>query len=736
MDDFAKRLEEFGSITMSMPVLSRPDDRMAFDLHRASESYFTEAKQEVQGGAAVFEQVVMALALGASSASDSGARAAHADELERYQAAQLRERDRQQLLDSAARDEFMAAVERANREEDAVKRGEMLAEAKRKYADAMAPSPGAPTQYPRPGETTPATSTPPPGPTEAIGVLANDKFAGFQQYLKDMGTDPTTSNRDALVTAAGDKTVEAIFNILGRPDAAQTFEGTINFFGVSMVSVIPGWRTQTDFAADLEVRPRLVYRRARKETVRSFLETADFTDEGERKLFAQHSGLERDELPRKAREALNPTTVAKLATDSDALKYIGNTKDLASDQAPDHPGKVNISAVTPMTEAQELDLASSYRRRTQLAMSLSAVLRASGLNQQANAFQQFVRQREIDVATRTQEAHVAAYSTANLFGYQVGPALTAIGNAASRKPKPEYRLTRQTFPVLLLGSVDDVDVGVTWFYIKKEGDTDARLVAFESALELTQSPRWVPLRKKARSSRNPESELIAGYGRIDDHAEVMGTTKVGAAHANALRERAGVSIGIVRLPADLLEAHARATLRRAFPSRIVLAHDTKEEKVSIVLTGEDLEEIDSNRNNVEVVGTASITLDEVIPTDSSTLEVKLTVKEKGGVVLVFMDREGNRVAAPPLDVVRQKAPDCNCPKGKKIEYLVAAKDGGTTRSLVLPEKLEASDLAAVTELMRADIEKDKPPPVPPSKHDCGTGATVSLTCPPTRSQAP
>ena len=108
--------------------------------------------------------------------------------------------------------------------------------------------------------------------TEARAALSDPKFAEFGAMLKDL--KPTVSNRSALITAAGDKAVEAIFRVLGKPGEAQRFKDKAVVFGIAMVSVNPGWRTREGFAADISVQVEMGLQPARPATLRRYLATS------------------------------------------------------------------------------------------------------------------------------------------------------------------------------------------------------------------------------------------------------------------------------------------------------------------------------------------------------------------------------------------------------------------------------------------------------------------------------
>jgi hypothetical protein len=130
---------------MSAPVLSRPDPGFAFNLDRSTDAYFTEAKSQVQGAAAAFTQVAQSLALGAAAQVDPTQIAAYTEKLRQYHEDQGRFRRKRDLLDAAAEAQYLAAIEVASQEPDSQKRANLIAEARKQYAQA----PAGPTEAPQ-----------------------------------------------------------------------------------------------------------------------------------------------------------------------------------------------------------------------------------------------------------------------------------------------------------------------------------------------------------------------------------------------------------------------------------------------------------------------------------------------------------------------------------------------------------------------------------------------------------
>src|SRR5687767_5371852 len=55
LDRLTRDLEEYGSITMSSPILAKPDGTFDFGLNRKAEDYFKDNKEEFQAAAAARE---------------------------------------------------------------------------------------------------------------------------------------------------------------------------------------------------------------------------------------------------------------------------------------------------------------------------------------------------------------------------------------------------------------------------------------------------------------------------------------------------------------------------------------------------------------------------------------------------------------------------------------------------------------------------------------------------------
>src|SRR5437867_6347217 len=108
----------------------------------------------------------------------------------------------------------------------------------------------------------------------------------------------TLSSRDALITAAGDSAVEAIFRFLGNPAEAQKLKDKHVLFGVAMVAVNPGWRTRKGFAADIGVTTHYAFKPARLEVIERLLRDPRLSRDLQRRIAEDNDLGEKKEKDR------------------------------------------------------------------------------------------------------------------------------------------------------------------------------------------------------------------------------------------------------------------------------------------------------------------------------------------------------------------------------------------------------------------------------------------------------
>lgn len=450
LDQMAARLNEYGTVGMSAPLIMIPDKSFDFNLpDQGPKDYFEDAKSEFQARAAAIEQEVSLVGLNVSANLDPVKRAAAVANI------------------AAAKLQLDAALKAAEKVDDPQKRAADQAKAREDYATALKANAGeAPTE---------AQGDASKGATQAQGVIP-ETYKKFATPGALLGTTPsvTSTNRSALIVAAGDTAVEGILHAMHSSTIPAGLLGKQKFFAASMVSVTPGWRTRSDFAARLTIRPTLRFEPARAEVARYVLE--DLNKGGTvascRQLMGQAAGT---------------------------LKYLFTVG------KPIVPAAV--SAVSPMTDTQHLQLSNSLRQRKERALQLALALQSAGLNAGAKLFYEHLKDLEKDVLTDNREVPITAFATGHQFGYEIGPELWAQTDPSVSKPTPGYRLVRQSFPTLILLGFEDEELKPR---LKCDWENpNAAPTVMEPHLYIVQTRRWVPLTEKAAANAPSGGEIVA-----------------------------------------------------------------------------------------------------------------------------------------------------------------------------------------------------------------------------------
>lgn len=494
LDRMAAKLNEYGTVGMSAPLIMTPDKSFDFEVKKGPEEYFNDAKAEVQARAAALEQNVSLLGLSVSANIDTTKMAAYAEQLRNYDSERIdylrqrTERDRALNVATAAnntaaqlrRDAMLKAAEQI---EDPQQKAEAQAKALDEYAKALTANAGtaptAPTYPTAPAPTAQGVQgDASKGAPQAQNVIP-ETYKKFVEPGKLLGESPTvtSTNRSALIMAAGDTAVEGILHAMHGSTTPAKLLGRQKLFAAAMVSVTPGWRTRSDFAARLTVRPKLRFEPARAEVTEHFLAQLNKVG-GTTSNCGEGAG----------------TTTYK---DKVALPKV-NSPQLKTLEMP-----AAISAVSPMTDTQHLKLSNSLRERKERAIQLAIALQSAGLDAGAKLFYEHLKDLEKDVLSDNREVPITATATGSQFGYEIGPELWSQTDPSANKPKPGYRLVRQSFPTLILLSFDDEQ-------LKPRLKCEAGEVSVvEPHLYIEQTRRWVPLTERAAANGPIDGEIAA-----------------------------------------------------------------------------------------------------------------------------------------------------------------------------------------------------------------------------------
>lgn len=497
LDRMGTLLNEYGTVGMSAPLIMIPDKSFDFDIpSHGPEQYFAEAKAEIQARAAALEQDVSLLSLSASANIDPTKMAAYAEQLKNYEndridyLRQRNERDRALDMATAAKNTAAqlrrdAALKAAEQIADPQQLAEARAKALEDYATTVTTVAGtAPTAPTFPTAQAPAAQSAQANATnsssQAQDVLP-DAYKKFANPGSLLGQNPTvtSTNRSALITSAGDTAVEGILKAMHSTQPSAALLGKKKFFGAAMVSVTPGWRTKTDFAARLTLRPTLTFKPARAEV-------SDFVMRNLRKTYGETENL-------CSRIMANPSIAGYRLLDTYNVPYANSTS---------HRITVAASAVSPMTDTQNLQLASSLRKRKEFVLQIALALQSAGLDAGAKFFRDHLQDLEKDVMSSNREVPITAYATGSQFGYEIGPELWSQTDPSESKPKPGYRLVRQSFPTLFLLGIEEEEQ-----YPGLNCKSTLEPIVFEPHLRVEQTRRWVPLTAKAAANGPIDGEI-------------------------------------------------------------------------------------------------------------------------------------------------------------------------------------------------------------------------------------
>jgi hypothetical protein len=498
MDKLAKGYEKFGTVTMSSPILveakSEPNggDYFDFNLSTGPNEYYKDALAKVQGQSAIFNQYVKTSGFGLEAQADIPALMGYIASLHEY-AQTLSEYQAQKTYLSQAR-EFEAQKVIAELPQNAS--AATIREAMAKAAKIRAGDPNKPLSYPTypipPSYNPPSIKNVAPDANRAEkGLYAG----GFKDYLGLLsgGTAPSISNRSAITTAAGDTVTEGVFRLLGNPAEAMKFKDKIIMFGVSMVSVNPGWLTNKNYTAELSVSCDYSYRPARKELLIQLLEN-------------EKNKKDANEKDADVNNLIKCTIDKTPINESEAKNIIPKRlrKEVREIYTP------LSTAVSPMTDVDSLDLGSSQRLQISDAMSIAASLSSVGLKASAAYFREWAKRREQDVHTRTSYAAVTAFSDGGFFGWRIKPRLQALENPSSFDSKPANVLEQQAFPVVVIVGIDrdDLQLGFT---VESGTDGNSRIAAYEPMICFRQTVSWLPNNSRERLSETERLNWAYSY---------------------------------------------------------------------------------------------------------------------------------------------------------------------------------------------------------------------------------
>ena len=664
MDRLAADEAEFGTMGISSPVLAKPSDTFAFDVNADANAFYNDAKSSRQGLANNFEQEAVSLSAAANVTLNPVAALGFAAQLQQYQQAVSLNNVAQSFADrknaaynAAAYQQYEADLLSArNSTTNPADFAQKRAEAYKKLVDSLAgPTattlPAFPQSSTQPAAPTDLTTR----PTDLINQFANNgNFAGFQNLAS---TRPTlgVTDRTALLTAAGDNAVKAMFKMLGDPKLAEQFRGLKVIYGVSTVSVNPGWRTKKNYAANVAMTVSVTYVPARVEVIRRLLKNGDLSL-GLREQIAFDSGL----------CATRPTTTIN----ADSAVPVGYRYDEDPESA-SSTGPL-VAAVSPMTDTQTLDLESSFRQQQDFALNLAFQLLAAGQTGQAQTVFKYAHSLQQDFATVSPDVVVNSYSTGPIFGFQVGPRLKAVEEAARGKASgPADVLDRQSFPTLIMMGFAPDDLHPRIRARSESGRVHYDV--YEPAMKLDGVNQWVLMDHPwyedilGGNKQLTETERLNLSYDVNRHVEALEQLKdrvdrqspalqrvtgLAKLRTDALKTEVFGGGAIEYLPIEL-QSDQHPEITAAQPSQMTVGQD-----ITIALIGADLDSIDAAQISILQPDPAITTLhDAQDPTPSKrpqtahgVVQLTFTPSKAGTFLIQLMTPYGDKLLSPTLTI--------------------------------------------------------------------------------------
>lgn len=687
--------DAYGGVTMSSPLLVQPDDTFKFNLSMTADQYFAAERDQISGREA--GSVASALTLGAnfSGSTDVVAMQQYAQAVADYRHDRAIAGAKQQILNDAAYRQYYAAMVSASQISDKAARASAEADAAKQYAAALS------------GPAADATLTPPASPAApaapSISMPTNAAASLLPaiapaQGLYASGTPGVTGEtRTATLMAAGDVATSAMLSALLDPSKLSAFAGRQVLWGVSMVSVNPGWKTRIGYSATLEGHVDYTWRWARPEVRDAFISQAPKSPI-EAKALGELQRCVVDSLPVPHPNSYPEAVDNALSPPFDETAYASWTYRGPS------PTEPVVAAASPMGDAQALDLQSSTRSIRQTALQMAYALSGAGYGAQAAAFIKFAKTSQDDLETRTNNIVVSAYSSnGGDFGFQFNPRVVAnpksgAGSQAMQVP---------TFPTLLV-------IGLT------NNETHARVLVVgsncfvvEPQLHFQTAVRWTRTDAQCQH-RFDEVTPCKGRELTEEEIYVAATrahNAVKAVKENAKKQKLSTS-GIDRL------WYRESNLANSFgsdqglwmPPDVVVPGPDKPKKASVTIAAPTSVDLQYGENgtlttipvtmtvagsNLDLVDTSGVKgVDGVTASanKNGTIDLKFTVSKPGIYVFMLPLKDGTALATPPFTV--------RAPNVFVVSHANSKKDGVETDTLTATP-------GTPPEVIKSEIEKKK-----------------------------
>jgi|GEM_PF-3063268 len=749
LDDIDKTIQEYGIATMSAPIFVKADsETFKFNLDRAETEYFEEAKDGRQASVDLNEltSTVIQAAISKEKNIDLIKKQKededyYYDKKQQYLAQKKITDQVQQDMVNNARDEYIRSVTDAQLESDKAKRDTLIDDADSRYKSRLSNlslnEPSFPAQ---------ATSS---KSSSASGVEKLDTKLPFEENFTDyLSLRPqkaknTISNREAITVAAGDKTTQDIFKVLGNPSGVNSASTNEVVWGVSMVSIIPGRITRKNFAAELRVKASIELKEVDdnqlkkildKITSRNSFKEIDSQDQILLKMTENYISSKNIKIfDKKIKEILEKNKSVDKEQEYNDLPQdfkggiIEDGKDgfyicedhercrfkLLSDTGED----IAVAAVSPMTQSQTIDLNSSIRDQKIFSLSVAAALNSTGNNSSGNLFSEYAKRLEKDSSSATQQNLVTGYSRGSLFGYQVGPSFQALERPDKNSSDAGYILQRQTFPILVMFEISNIYKNPKFYLIKKKDSDQSEIALLGSNINLQQDYSWTPIRRFAawfwRPTVTDSARAMSAIATMTSEISSYKASSYVARKVAAVKEIVGQSK--ISLPISL-ENGLIPKIERSFP--VVLKALNDKESVSVLYVGSELGAVDGKTCKVEIPKSGVVI--SSINNIASGLETSLTltkeISDTSIVISCITSDKKYRVLSSAIDVLPKEKVDKivgieSTKVTPTIKITTVNTSTGSEKQIIL-DSTENDKIRNAVDILKIDSESKKPIIIP------------------------
>jgi hypothetical protein len=505
-------VDAYGTGSIGAPLLVQPDDAFKFELKQVTaDSLFQSEKSDISTRRAGSQVNIDSSGATVGLSGDLTASQQFGSQLSTFTQAQTTVAEKNRLLQSAAFDQFQADLQSAQSITDPAQKAQAIAAAKTNLANNLpGPAASATNTFPMPPAPPAIPTVAPPTNTSAATLPALLAAQG----LFAAGSSPVSgATRSALLMAAGDNATNALLSLLGDPTKLTKFKGKRVLFGATTVSVNPGWRTREGYAAD--VTGKLTFRSVlARPAVRDAFLTETSTTPVEAAALTQLQTCVAESLtaPVQTRDnehLLDERTLSN-PDGNDRTLYAGvqfapyRFASRDSTYESDVDASPLVAAVSPIADAQSLDLQSSRRDQAARAVQIALALSAVGANAQAGLFSNAAKQFQGDTETRADNVVVNSYSIAGgRFGFRVMPRLQANPDNGDAKSI----LNESAFPTLLVIGSDDDDLRPR-VAVRRGVSGKPECFVVERKLEFFEEVLWEPLRDRCSTVGKCVGEVL------------------------------------------------------------------------------------------------------------------------------------------------------------------------------------------------------------------------------------